>query len=138
MSHTVYKTCTSKFKVKDSSAFIVELLRRNVFPYSGDEVSPIDAGYFFNPTEQTFVVSGSFYGGVIGEFDPETDDLIEESLTSLIMEHIDGSSCTGDIVSVITTFTEFRGSLVVNTGCSIDQIKDGVLMESGLSHYTDN
>lgn len=138
MSHTNYHTCTSKFKVKDSNAFIAELHRLNVFPHGGEEVSQIQAGYFFDTKDQTFVISGSFYGGVIGEFDPETDELIEESLTSLIMEHIDGSSCTGDIVSVITTFTEFRGSLVVNTGCSIDQIKDGVLMESGLSHYTDN
>lgn len=137
MSHTVNHTCTSKFKAKDSAAFIAGLQRRNVLPHGGDQVSPIGAGYFFDPTEQTFVISGSF-GGFIGEFDPETNELIEEPLTSLIMEHIDGSSCTGDIVSVITTFTEFRGGLVVNTGCSIDQIEDGVLMESGLSHYTNN
>lgn len=137
MSHTLNYTATSKFKVKDAAAFIAELERRNVFPHGGDRVSQIGAGYFFDKKDQTFVISGNF-NGFIGEFDLETDEINQEYLTSFIMEHIDGSAVGGDLVSIITTFTEFRSSVVVNTGCTLDQIEDGVLQESCMSYYTNN
>lgn len=137
MSHTNYHTCTSKFKVKDSDAFIAELVRRNVFAHGGEEKSPIQAGYFFDPKEQTFVISGSF-DGLIGEIDPETEELNEEELTGFITQHITGSVYPGEIVSVITTYTEFRGSIVVNTGSTVDEFEDGKLVTAGQVFYCHN
>lgn len=137
MSHTNYHTCTSKFKVKDSNAFIAELHRLNVFPHGGEEVSQIQAGYFFDTKDQTFVISGSFDGS-IGEIDPETVEFNDEPLAALIQQHLTGGVYEDETVSIITNYTEFRGGIVVNTGCIIVEFADLTLEVSEQGCHTDN
>ena len=137
MSHTNYHTCTSKFKVKDSNAFIAELHRLNVFPHGGEEVSQIQAGYFFDTKDQTFVISGSFDGS-IGEIDPETVEFNDEPLAALIQQHLTGGVYEDETVSIITNYTEFRGGIVVNTGFTMVEFADLTLEVSEQDCYTDN
>lgn len=137
MSHTNYHTCTSKFKVKDSNAFIAELHRLNVFPHGSEEVSQIQAGYFFDTKDQTFVISGSFDGS-IGEIDPETVEFNDEPLAALIQQHLTGGVYEDETVSIITNYTEFRGGIVVNTGFTMVEFADLTLEVSEQGCYTDN